>query len=67
MEEKELIEKATKLYSQYCERKGLMQTEPSKSDSYVDWEENIVYLKNVNGELAKYKINDDGSLKIIQD
>lgn len=45
---------AVDAYSEYCDDNGIIFQQPCAEDSFTD--EDYVYLYNVNGQLAKYKI-----------
>ena len=61
----ELIGRADRSYQRRCEREGWLYQIPSSSSSTV--EDGIVILRNINGELARYKITPSGRLQWVEE
>ena len=57
--DEELIERASTSWLRYCKRSGSVPTQPSKTDSTVEGD--IVTLRNVWGELARYRYFSDSN------
>ena len=54
------FEDAVKAYEKYCRNNNLIFNQPSETLSEID--RRYVYLKNTNGDLARYVI-DTGKIK----
>jgi hypothetical protein len=59
----ELIARAIAAYCRWTDRVGLVPTQPSRSSSEVTTEGTII-LRNVRGELARYRVGKRGLVRI---
>lgn len=51
---KKLLNKAIEIYIESGRATGGSLIQPSEDDSWVDWENNKIYLENINGVLAVF-------------
>jgi len=64
-DEDDLIQRATRAFSRFCEANGYVMQQPSSYRSGV--EDGIVRLFNVNGHLASYAITNTGRIRRIDE
>jgi hypothetical protein len=61
MDENDLLDRATTAYLGWCKKRGCLGDQPCRDRSEVVC--NIIHLRNVNGDLARYRVADAGNLR----
>jgi hypothetical protein len=61
--DEQLIARAIAAYCRWTDRVGLIPTQPSRSSSEV-MRDGTIILRNVRGELARYRVGKGGLLRV---
>lgn len=71
LDEDELFWRACSAYERYCEKNMFIYQQPAmlfdvddETSSFIDWGNSLIILRNVHGELARYRITKSRIVKV---